>query len=320
MKNKIPFIWSNDDITTGQRASMERQLAFLERFGLKGTFFVVPCPLHEPELTEDAPLLELLKQAMAAGHDVQQHSTTHQCAENGTADLRMFQLMGDTAMREHSDNRFVYERLWQVDAIEAQIGWGRDVWTQAFGAPSEGFRAGCGSFCGNLYPALENLGFQWCSSRLVSLTGWMRQAGHDQYPLRLEGPLRPYRQGKLLEIPILDDVAFRVPRARVDDYVELGRRLWESCVERQIPAVLLSHPHGLEWENEGENGTGYAVHEKLLPLILESGLAKPMTISEYHRRIEAGEYPLAAPTDLYPNPDQIPDWHIWSRRGSAPMR
>jgi len=127
----------------------------------------------------------------------------------------------------------------------------------------------------------------------------------------------PSRQGKIVEFPILDDVCFRIPRAQVDDFVELGWRLWQECVQRGLPYVLVSHPFALEFESEDDYaGTGYEVHEKLLPRILESGQALPMTLSEYYRGIENGAFPFAAPEDEYPGPDKIPDWHIWSRQPS----
>jgi hypothetical protein len=314
MSDKIPFVWTNDDIQNKLHHQFEPMQEFLARFDLKGTFFVVPCPEGKHQLTDDARLVELLHAAQRDGHDLQQHSTTHVCIENGTADLRMFDLMGDAAKVAYSQNRFVHERLWQVDALEAQIGWGRQVWIDAMGEASPGFRPGCGSFCGNMYRALENLGFKWCSARMVSMTGWMRAAGHWDYPRTLEGPVMPSQQGGIIEFPILDDVCFRIPRARVNEFVELGWQHWQECVERKLPFVLVSHPFGLEHLSDAEySGTGYEVHEKLLPRILESGHAAPMTLTEYYDGIERGLWPMAAPENDYPGEDQIPEWHIWSR-------
>jgi len=221
----------------------------------------------------------------------------------------LFDLMGDAAKVDYSYRRFVLERLWQVDALAAQIEWGRRVWTDAFGAPSDGFRPGCGAFCGNMYQALEQLGFRWVSSRLASATGWMWQAGQYDYPLRLEGPVLPFRQTNIIEFPILDDVAFRVPQDKVDDFVELGWRLWTMCVEQGYPFVLCSHWHGLE----RAGGTGYAVHEKLLPRILDSGDAIPLTLGEYYQGLVSGRFPTANPENVYPGPDQIPEWHALAR-------
>ena len=311
MNPKIPLIWSNDDITVGLRPKMERQLEFLSGLGIKGSFFVTPRPDQgRKRLADDSGLVALLKEAIAGGHDVNQHSTTHVCEENGTADLRMFDLMGDAMKVKHSTQRFMLERLWQADALEAQIGWGREAWIEAFGAPSDGFRPGCGAFCTGLYTALERLGFKWASSRLVSMTGWMWADGKHNYPVQWEGPERPFRQGALVEFPILDDVCFRIPKDRIDAHVELGWKHWEHCVEQSTPFLLVSHFFSLEHEG----GTGYATHERLLKRILDSGRAEPMTIAEYYRRLARGEFPYADPGKLYPGPEDVPEWHVWGRK------
>jgi hypothetical protein len=93
----IPFIWTNDDLTVNNNDELEPMLALLDKHGIKGTFFVVPCPSGAAYLTDDAPFIDKLKAALADGHEAHQHSTTHVCIENGTADLRMFDLMGNAA-------------------------------------------------------------------------------------------------------------------------------------------------------------------------------------------------------------------------------
>lgn len=310
MSRRIPFLWTNDDIAFGHHDDLARMLEFLAPMGIPATFFVVPRPQEARPLTDDTALVDLLKSAMRQGHECHQHSTTHVCAENGTADLRMYDLMGDIHKAEHSSNRFVLERLWQTDAIEAQIAWGREVWVDAFGAASEGFRPGCGAFCRNLYHALENLGFLWSSSRLASLTGWKWAAGQDDYPVRWEGPVRPTRIGGIVEYPIMDDIAFRVPRGKIDRFADLGWQHFQKCVEMDWPFLLVSHPVPLRHSG----GTGYEVHGQLLPRILESGLAEPMTVGTYHRRVLAGEFPMADPASAYAE-NEFPDWHVWSRTG-----
>lgn len=306
MSQKIPFLWTNDDITRGKRESLERILAFLDPFGIKGTFFVIPVNGGSHPITDDALLIQALKKAMADGHEAHQHSTTHQCAENGIADLRMYDLMGMDAKQYLSDYRFTLERLWELDAIRRQIAWGRRVWIEAFGSPSEGFRPGCGAFCRNLYRAAHSLGFKWTSSRLVSLTGWQRVFGNEMYPLTWEGPVLPSMIEDIMEMPILDDVAFRVPTAKIDQFIELGWAHWQQCVAKGWPFHLVSHPFALEFEN----GTGYRIHQALLRRILDTGQADPMTVGQYYHAVKAGKYPMADPSTAYAGRDAIPEWHI----------
>ncbi len=304
---RVPFLWTNDDIQAGLRETMERQINFLRRWDLKGSFFVVPCHEGRP-ITADRELVRTLQAAARDGHEINQHSTTHACEENGIADLRMYDLMGEEAKLYLARQRFAYETVWSVEALVAQIGWGRQVWTNAFGKPSPGFRPGCGSFCGNMYHALAALGFEWCSAQMSSPTSWMWNHGRFGYPYKIEPPVRPYRVESLIEYPFIGDVAFRVPQERIEDFVELGWRHFEDCLENQWPFVLVSHWHGLEHAG----GTGYRVHEKLLDRIMASGRAHPMTLSEYHQRVLAREYPLAEPDEVPPMPGTLPDWHVWA--------
>jgi peptidoglycan/xylan/chitin deacetylase (PgdA/CDA1 family) len=317
---KIPLIWSNDDIRCGLKQSMQRQLDFLSNLGIPGTFFVVPCWVLKNEdnrvqrLTEDPPLIDLLQSATRAGHDVVQHSTTHVCYENGLADMRMFDLMGEQTRINFSKHRFVLERLWQLDAMEAQIGWGLSIWKEAFGHRSQGYRPGCGAFCGNMYRALENLGFSWCSARLVSMTGWMWAANRNDYPFQWDGPARPFLQGRITEFPILDDVAFRIPRARGDRFVELGWQHWQECLRRRAPFILVSHFFGLEHDE----GAGFEIHDKLLRRILATGQAQPLTMSEYHRQLHAGHWPWAEKSECYPQESDLPTWHALGQAAKVP--
>jgi len=314
MAKKIPFIWTNDDLGYGRGPNLRQMLDFLKRYNIPGSFAVVPITLGKdgPQyIYDDVEMRKEFDAALAGGHELFQHGTTHVCRENGIADIRMFHqnLMGNEDAKEMSRRRLYYENYWTLDAITAQVDWGRQVWIKTFGRPSIGFRPGCGSFCANLFPALLNLGFKWTSAtEIVSFTGWLWYAGQDNYPFEMTPPVRGYRKYKnLAELPVLDDICFRVKADQVDRFVELGWRYWEQCVEKNYPYVLLSHWHGLE----ANGSTGYQVHEKLLPRILETGLADAMTLSQYHEKLERGEYPWADPTELPPPAEQAPDWHVW---------
>jgi hypothetical protein len=306
-----PFLWTNDDIACGHVPQMQRQLEFLARWDIKGSFCVVPCLGGKP-LTRDRAIIELLQEAEAAGHELVHHSTTHHCEENGLMDIRMLDYMSPKEKWSYAHDRFPLESIWSFEAIRDQIRWGLDVWLEAFGKQSTGYRPGCGSFCGAMYHALEELGFKWCSGRMASFTGWQWSAGRLDYPEEVDGPVRPYWIGKILEIPIYDDFAFRVPVDKLQDFIGLAKRSWDRCVENGWPLVLCSHYHGLEHSE----GTGYQVHEALLDYILGSGQAEPMTLTQFYHDAATGRFPLASAEETPPPPDQIPCWHVWARKSS----
>jgi hypothetical protein len=78
------------------------------------------------------------------------------------------------------------------------------------------------------------------------------------------------------------DYAFRVPdeERRIDAMAELALQEAKYLHERNLPMIVCSHWHGLEWAG----GTGYRVHEKFIPKLLESGMIEPMGMRQLHER------------------------------------
>jgi hypothetical protein len=108
-------------------------------------------------------------------------------------------------------------------------------------------------------------------------------------------PIAPHwlPQG-LWEFPIAGDYGCRVPNdpARIDSMVSLGLEEFEVYAERKAPMLIVSHWHGLqEPGDKGGNfppnseGTGYAVHEKLLPALRNTGKARFPKMSDLVREV-----------------------------------
>ncbi len=316
MAEKIPLIWTNDDVGIGNAESLLGMVEFLKQFRIPGSFAIVPIRIKDkPEyIYEDTDLRKALDKALEDGHELFQHSVTHACVENGLADIRMYapHLMGYEVAKEHSRKRMYYERYWQEDAIIDQIQWGKEVWEKTFGEPSIGYRPGCGSFSVGMFQALEKLGFKWTSvTDLVSFTGWMwiSENGKD-YPFEMTPPVRGYKKyNNIIEIPGLDDVSFRVEAGDEKRFIELGWRQWQECVKNNWPYVMISHWHGLE----RNGGTGYKIHRILLDRILNTNQAEPVTLTQYYEGLIGGKYPLAE-SDEVGEASEIPYWHVWRWR------
>lgn len=288
----IPVVWSNDDLCHGKAEPMRRQLKFLNRFGVKGTFFVIPgtdkpYPLQGEAgktLDKDRELCEVLLQARDDGHEFHQHGTTHDPFEWGLADLETYNL-APAVRRRYTAERFQIEATHTFDSMVERMNYGRQVWMRVFGEPSPGFRSGWGSFSGNFYRALEHHGYVWDSSRISSLvpSEW-NQGRFDLDPhTYTEVGLHPFRQGNILVFPLPVDYGFHIPAEHVDRYVELGWLQFQDHVAAEAPFILVSHHHGLE----ANGGTGYQVHERLLTRILESGDARMTTMHVLYREIAA---------------------------------
>lgn len=282
MADRVPFLWTNDDITFGKAEPMQRQVDFLDRFGIPGVFFVIPH--HQQPITDDASLMKVIESARGNGHEFYQHGYKHTAFESGVPELWMLAFSEKTAI-EYDERRLEIERDHTLDAMVRMIAKGAAIWHDAFGEPSPGYRPGWGAFCNNLYHALDIMGFDWVSSRIPCITSWLYNQGKFDAPrvFREAVPAAPFRIGdQLWEYPLGGDYAFRVPNEpdKIDLMVE--QAMWELDHYRAIeaPMIVCSHWHGLEHND----GSGYAVHEKMLKQMLDDGAIEPMGMAELHRR------------------------------------
>jgi peptidoglycan/xylan/chitin deacetylase (PgdA/CDA1 family) len=276
----IPFVWSNDDITAGGAVRLTRQLEMIDRLGISGVFFVIPRDNYEKRnIDSDLELMRVIEKSRARGHEYFQHGYIHTPFESGVPETWMLDMAPDVR-NQYDVKRLEIEKQHTLEAMLEMIANGAKIWRRAFGTNSVGYRPGWGAFCGNLYRALEQLGFEWCSARIPSPTSWKWNNGKWDEPMNFrEGVAAgPSCIGRIIEYPLGGDYAFMVPNepARIDAMVGLGIQELGYYHERGLPMIVCSHWHGLE----RNGGTGYAVHEKLLPAILRSGKVQPMNMTQ----------------------------------------
>ncbi len=278
----IPFVWSNDDICHGQSVQLARQLEMLDRLGIPGVFFVIP--RVGGDLDKDADLLRMIEKARGRGHEFYQHGFVHTAFECGVPETWM---MGfhQVTLDEYDQHREKIEESHTLEALVRMLDSGQKIWRRAFGEDSPGFRPGWGAFCDNFYKALHALDYQWVSARIPSATSWRWNRLQWDAPreFRAGFPLKAYKVHGVTEHPITGgDYGFTVPNEpdKIETMVNLGLYDLDYLHKQQAPMLMVSHWHGLE----RNGGTGYAVHEKLLPAILKSGKVEPMGLAELHRR------------------------------------
>jgi peptidoglycan/xylan/chitin deacetylase (PgdA/CDA1 family) len=283
--HEIPVVWTNDDIGAGNEPQLRRQLEMLDRHGIPGVFFVIPCN-ENGDLDKDEALLRLIAEARKNGHEFHQHGYKHFCFECGVPVLDMFHL-DPWAKNLYDTDRDSIEALHTLEALVEMLSNGQRIWLRAFGELPVGFRPGWGSYCGNLYKALKMLGYQWVSSRVPSGTSYAQMYGApiEFYPGVQVGP-HLLKQG-IWEFPIGPEVAWRIPNdpQLIDAMVDLGVRHFQALQEKKEPMLIVSHFHGLEFagniggKEAHPGGTGYQVHEKYLPWLIANG-AKFMGMKE----------------------------------------
>ncbi len=294
MSHKIPVVWTNDDIHFGKSAELRRQLELLDRHGIPGVFFVIPS--EGGDLDQDKELLPLIEKARGRGHEFYQHGFKHTAFECGFPELGMLE-HDPRAKRRFDEERGRLEERHTLEAQVRMLESGRRIWRRAFGEDSAGFRPGWGAFCNNFYHALALLGFEWVSSRIPSFTSWDWNRGLWEAPIHFREaiPTRPWihPQG-IREFPIAGDYGFRVPNdpVRIQAMADLALREFEVYYERRDPMLVLSHFHGLQYAGGDSNhphpqGTGYAVHEILLPALLADERTEFMGMKELAVRYPA---------------------------------
>jgi peptidoglycan/xylan/chitin deacetylase (PgdA/CDA1 family) len=280
----VPVVWSNDDIACGDAPRLERMLAFLDRHGVPGTFFLIPRG-SRGDLDQDDALLRLIAAARRRGHEFQQHGCRHTAFECGIPELRMLDWSAPER-RRFDEERERIEAGHTRAALVRMVDEGRRVWRRAFGEDPAGFRPGWGAWCGDLYHALADLGYAWVSARIPSMTAWNRQNGawDEAMEFRPGIPSAPVRLAQgIVEIPMAGDYAFRVPMGRLADMQALARAEFADAAARGAPMVLVSHWHGLEFPGGDPGvpgGSGYAVHEALVPWLLADGRARFTSMAE----------------------------------------
>jgi len=289
---KIPFVWSNDDISFGQSDKFKRQIEFLDNLEIKGSFFVVPRRVANGEeviqengkmtLDRDSQLLDLIEDARKKGHRFYQHGWVHTPYECGIPDLEMLDFSGEVK-KQFSTRRFEIEQSIKLEVIIEKIELGRKVWRKAFGEDSPGFRPGWGAYCSDYYKALEILGFRWSSARIYLWTSWVWGQGIFEFKEGFREGITPYphKIGRIIEIPIGGDYGFKVKEQDINRFFNLAVEEFNLCWSNGYPFVFVSHWHGLE--RDGTN-TGYKVHQKFITYIIESERADFMTVEELYEK------------------------------------
>jgi len=278
----IPFLWTNDDIGVGKAAQLRRQLAFLDEFGVPGTFFVVPATRDGRVLADDPELIAVIARAREQGHEFYQHGTRHTPFECGVPETWMLDF-SPKVRRQYDEERLQIERGHTLEAMVRTLDQGRRAWREAFGEDSPGFRPGWGAFCANFYKALDALGYRWASSRIVCLTSWLWNQGRwdvsEGFRESLPWAPRRIEGASVWEIPMTGgDYAFNVPNApdKIAAMVELAVREFDFCCEQRVPFVMVSHWHGLARNEDA----GYAVHRRFLGRTREGGRAEFLAMSQ----------------------------------------
>lgn len=271
------IVWTNDDIKAGKSENLRRMIQFCDRFGIPGTFFIIP-NAGRPVST-DAEMLRVVDDGRARGHEFQPHGYRHTAFECGIPPLMY--LLNNEKERDYFDaNRFEVEKRHSLEGQLKTLEAARREWRAAFSEEPDGFRPPWASVCGNLYKALAVLCFRWSSGRVHGMAWKFRTDGDLEHPPRYfdNTPPGPHVISGISEYPMAADYAMNIPyeRRRLDAMVELAEMDFEYYSGRGLPFNICSHWFGLEHEG----GAGYRIHEILLERLMKRPGVRFATISQ----------------------------------------
>lgn len=207
--------------TTGGPVGTEHQMDVIDRYGVKGVFFVDPMPAL---LWGVAAIEDVVGPIVARGHDVQLHCHTEWLALAGNDPVRR-RLAGDLS-GQHIKN-FPFEEQCRI------LEWARDTLVSAGAPPPVVFRAGNYGANDDTLRALAAIGVPYDTSHAPAL------AGRGACAITLGAEVRR---------PVLHQGVIELPISCIEDF---GGRLRHG----QITALTLAEMVGIV-EHAQANGIG----------------------------------------------------------------
>ncbi|MEQ2006578.1 MAG: polysaccharide deacetylase family protein [Limisphaerales bacterium] len=190
--------------------------------------------------------VDWLKQLVADGHRVGNHTYDHVNVKAATADQIQFRFQrAPWLIAGKEPTAVIRDNISQCTAaMRSRLG----VAPNGFRTPG-GFGNGLAD-APQVQRTLHELGFTWCSSKypshVAAKPGEEPDAALVADIVRAQADAQPFRYpGGLVEIPmnpISDIGAFRTGRWKLDWFLRVTRAAVESCIERGLVFDFLAHP------------------------------------------------------------------------------
>lgn len=190
--------------------------------------------------------VDWLKQLLADGHRVGNHSYDHVNVKAATAEQVQFRFQrAPWLIAGKEPGVVIRENIAQCTAaMQSRLG----VAPSGFRTPG-GFGNGLAD-TPQVQQTLRELGFTWCSSKYpghaVTKAGEEPDAAVIASIVRAQAEAQPFRYpGGLVELPmnpISDIGAFRTGRWKLDWFLRVTRAAAEHCIERGLVFDFLAHP------------------------------------------------------------------------------
>ncbi len=287
MKEAV-FCFSVDDVAYdgySTEENLSKLIDFCDGFGMKPTWFTVPF-FGDIDFRSRKEYIRILKNAIANGHEVGQHGLRHDRFETGVPPPFIMSLPHEGPAREElAKNSDLIDKNNSVENIRTRLAQGKEILEDALGIKIQGFRAGAGSNCPNLFVALAEDGYLWDSSCIVQEAGWdliQGQMDAVPHPITRERLDALQFKSSLKELPIYTDYTWYLTKDRYDASLSMAKHDFAASIEAGIPFVPVCHVSPIF---EGDSGLGFKLftelHEYAKELTSEKGIElKYSTISD----------------------------------------
>lgn len=269
MAEKI-FVLTNDDAGGQSPELFAELLDFLQAQEVPATFFTIPMAGGQP-LDSKPEWMALVERALAAGHDLEHHAYNHStCFEFGVPPYFMLDIMPEARDKFIEEPQY-FTQHHGYETLREKLEKGREVLTRAFGYTPRGFRSPCLSACDNLYRALHDMDFDFCSNEVINPLGWRYinrdyETGEDWHT---EIPHEAYpRTPRLTEVPMHSEYTWYLEAGDGDRHYELIRGDMDRAFAEGKPFVALSHYYAMT----GKWATGLQVYERLFAYARQQGV------------------------------------------------
>lgn len=264
------FVFTNDDAGSQEPALFGELLDFLEAEEVPATFFVVPYS-EEQALDTNAEWMPLIERALAAGHDLEHHAYTHaSCFEFGVPPYFMLDIMPESRDK-YIEEPTHFTQHHGYGTLREKLEQGREILTRAFGYTPRGFRSPCLSACDNLYQALSDMEFAFCSNEVINPLGW-RYINRDYETgegWHSDLPHHPYaRRPGLTEVPMHSEYTWYLEEGDVERHFQLAKADLDRAIAEGNAFVTLSHYFAMT----GQWTTGLQVYARLFAYARERGV------------------------------------------------
>lgn len=276
---ELSFVFTNDDAGSGDVALFHELLDFLQRRGVRGTFFTVPNAQGHP-LDERPEWVEALRRALAAGHELGLHGYRHEGFEFGRPPDFMLDLMGAKAWEKLQHSRQELHDSWKRDVLQMKIEQGIAIFERTLGIRPRSWRSPCCAVCTNLYLALAGAGIAYDSSLIVNPQGWP-YCGKD-YQTKLDWepalPTSPFRyHGGVIELPVVAEYTwFLTDDVSAEKAWDLITADFERTADSTGIFVVMSHFYAMT----GPNRRGRELYDRLFDYMEARGTVRYRTVAE----------------------------------------